>query len=809
MISKKSNIPLKILLSYLALSLLAFIVGWILYSENKVFYNSENKISNDKTKILKVSNLLSNLYKTESLARQTIQSNSEIDFDNYKKQTDSLTTEIDSLKLSVTTQYQKTLLDSLKYLLGTKTANILQLKSIKNKVNSEVSVKNAINNLTRMELSLSKLRVEDLVKNPSSMGSYQLNVLKKYVSVLNQNIPDDSTNTLSKKASDSIILASKTLLNNVKKETAKRKIAASIEENKLLENEFSISEQSRKILNIIEQEIILNTTKNDFEKENSLRKTNNIVTIAAIIGLILTLFFSILIINDFSKTESYKTQLEIANTKTKTLLKNREQLISTVSHDLKTPLSTIVGYAELLGNSDLNKKQFYFTQNIKGSSEYISKLVQDLLDFTQIEAGKIAIESIPFSLNEILNEVAKSIQSIYSHKNIELIINLDKKLENKIIGDPFRLRQILSNIIGNAYKFTESGNIKIDAEVSADNSFVLIKVKDSGIGIHEKNQELVFQEFTQADENIEKKYGGTGLGLTISKKIIEILGGKLTLQSTFGEGSVFKIEMPLKYDVYKPSDDKLVIKNNKILTAIILDDDINLLNLTAEVLKQNNYNVLKFTNATDALEAIKTEPFDILITDIQMPNIDGFEFISLLKNSKSNYKNQPVIALTGRTDLEIQIYKIRGFDAVINKPYTPKNLIIIIEAIINKSQIVNIISDEVKENDFTEAYNLTKLREFFPDRENAIHEIITIFISDTNQNMLNLENAILDKEIDLVREISHKMGPMFKQIEAFEISIILDKFENEESTMNEVENNFKKLHNKVKNLLECIEDEVL
>ncbi|WP_309608535.1 ATP-binding protein [Flavobacterium sp.] len=808
MITKKSNIPIKILLSYLALSLLAFIVGWILYSENKVFYNTESKISNDKTKILKVSNLLSNLYKTESLARQTIQSNSEIDFDNYKKQTDSLKTEIDSLKLSVTTQYQKTLLDSLKYLLGTKTANILQLKSIKNKANSEVSVKNAINNLTRMELSLSKLRVEDLVKNPSSMGSYQLNVLKKYVSVLNQNIPDDSTNTLSKRASDSILLASKTLLNNVKKETAKRKIAASIEENKLLENEFSISEQSRKILNIIEQEIILNNTKNDFEKENSLRKTNNIVTIAAIIGLVLTLFFSILIINDFSKTESYKTQLEIANTKTKTLLKNREQLISTVSHDLKTPLSTIVGYAELLGNSELNKKQSYFTQNIKGSSEYISKLVQDLLDFTQIEAGKIAIESISFSLNEILNDVAKSIQSIYSHKNIELIINLDKKLENKIIGDPFRLRQILSNIIGNAYKFTESGIIKIDAEVISDASFILIKVKDSGIGIHEKNQELIFQEFTQADENIEKKYGGTGLGLTISKKIIEILGGKLTLQSTFGQGSVFNIQIPLKYDVSVHTQKQVQVLNNKILTAVILDDDLNLLNLTAEVLKQNNYNVLKFTNATDALEAIKNEPFDILITDIQMPNIDGFEFISLLKNSKSNYKNQPVIALTGRTDLATEIYMIRGFDAVINKPYTPKNLIAIIDAIINKSEIINPIIHEVKEYDFEQVYNLDNLKEFLPNKENALEEIISIFISDTNQNLLNLKNAISNKNMDQVKEISHKMGPMFKQINAFEVSTILDKFENNEMRTIELRDDFEKLETKIKNLLALIEQEI-
>lgn len=211
-------------------------------------------------------------------------------------------------------------------------------------------------------------------------------------------------------------------------------------------------------------------------------------------------------------------------------------------------MSTIVGYSELLGNSDVSTKQSYFIKNIKNSSEYITQLVQDLLDFSKIEAGKITIEKVPFSLTEIIEDTAKSVQSVYEQKNIDLIINVDEKLKTRIVGDPFRLKQILTNIIGNAFKFTEEGFIKISAYCTDDEKSFAITIEDTGIGIEKGNQKLVFEEFAQANENIEKKYGGTGLGLSICQKIITILGGSLKLESTFGKGSTFKIKLPLQFD---------------------------------------------------------------------------------------------------------------------------------------------------------------------------------------------------------------------------------------------------------------------
>ncbi len=803
--NSKNNIPFKIVISYMVLALMIAIVGWVLYSENKVFSKTEKKIAQENAKILKVSGLVSDLYKTESLARITIQTNSLSDFQNYLIKNTELKLQIDSLKLNIKNNYQIKLLDSIQLLLLRKTENIKQLKIIKSKPNKEIAIKNAIQDLTKMESSLRKLQLEDFVKYPEAMGDYQRNVLKKYVAYLNQNIPDDSTNTMTKKASDSILFASKKLLTSVKSETVKIKKEASFEEKLLLENEISTSEQLRKILNIIEKEIIVNTAKNNLEKDKSLQKTNQIISIAAIIGLFLALFFSILIIKDFSKTEVYKKQLEIANSKTNILLKNREQLISTVSHDLKTPLSTIVGFTELLGNSKLDEKQNYFTENIKNSSEYITQLVQDLLDFTQIEAGKIVIENAPFSLSNLIRDTATNIHSIHNHKSVELLIHIDENLKANINGDAFRLKQVLTNIIGNAFKFTNVGFVKIDARINKSNQKIIIKIEDTGIGIEEKNLNLVFEEFTQADENIEKAYGGTGLGLTISKKIIEILNGTIRLKSEFGKGSVFEILLPLNFEKLISEISKSETKQQQIV--VVIDDDLSLLNLTSEILKSNNYIVHAFSDANSALEKIKTIVFDFIITDIQMPEIDGFEFIEKLIKSKE-YKNQHVFALTGRTDLDLEVYKNSGFSKVIFKPFSPKKFIKLINSVLNSNEIIPEFEDEINENNSGNLYSLDHLKSFFKEDKLALNEVISTFMNATKSNLEDLKTAFAVNNVPRVQQISHKMSPMFKQIKAKNVFEILENLENNSLSTTDFEIKIKFLEEKIEMVFTLLEDEI-
>lgn len=808
--TKKSYTAIKVLFSYVALLALVVTVGWFLYSENVVYNKLEDKIAFEKTKILRVSKLYSNVYKTESLARQTIQSNSEKDFKNYLIETDSLRKRIDTLKQIVTTEYQKTLLDSVTFFLAEKTENIKQLKEIKNKADDETSVNNAIDEITKMEFNLRKLELQDFTKNPNQLGSYQRNVLQRYVDYMNSNIPDDSTNTLSKKASDSILANSKKLLSSVKLKAEKKKESLNFEENKLLQNEIAISDQLRKILRIIEREIIINSIKSNSLKEKSLKRVNEIVTASAVIGLLLTLFFSILIVSDYSKSQVYKKQLEIANFKTKNLLKSREQLISTVSHDLKTPLSTIVGYSELLGNSDITTKQSYFIKNIKNSSEYITQLVQDLLDFSKIEAGKITIEKVPFLLPEIIEDIARNIQTVYKHKNIDLIINIDDKFQKRIVGDPFRLKQILTNIIGNAYKFTEEGHIRIAAFANDEQSFT-ITIQDTGIGIEKENQKLVFEEFAQANENIEKKYGGTGLGLSICQKIISILGGTLSLESIFGKGSTFKIQLPLLFDNSQnnpvAASKSKMAKNTKKQTFIVVDDDINLLNLTSGVLKQEQHQVFSFSNPAKALETIQNTPFDFVITDIQMPGIDGFELLEKLRELPI-FKNQPVIALTGRTDLDLSVYKNAGFTTVVKKPYSPKILLETIQHILDHEEIPESEVAEVENQNATQMYSLETLKDFLGKDESALTEVLNSFIENSIENLSLLETAVHEENHEEIKSIAHRIAPMFRQIQANQIGEILKDLEKEDLNKIDLKVTYADLKDKTEVLFEAIKQEI-
>lgn len=806
---KKSYIPYKVIVGYLLLIGLVAFAGYLIYSENTLFTSTENKIEIENNKILKVSALFSKMYETESQARLTILSNSEKDYQNYINQTNELKLDIDTLKTLLTTNYQTVLLDSVKFLLTKKTNNIQQLKIIKSKATEEIAVKNAINDLTKMEDSLQKLRLEDFVKDPAALGAYQRSVLVKYVAYLNQNIPSDETNTLSQKALDSMLVKSKNLLNDVKKETSKRNEILNKEEKKLLENELSISEQLRKIIRLIENEIIIKTTQNSIDKETSLKKTNQVISITAIVGLLLTVVFSILILNDFSKSQSYKKQLEIANLKTKNLLRNREQLIATVSHDLKTPLNTIMGYSELLGNSDLSSKQVHFAKTIKSSSEYISQLVKDLLDLTQLEAGKIALENTSFSLPKLLSEIAKNMQSVYPNKEIDLQFEFDEKLNQNIISDSFRIKQISSNIIGNAYKFTENGFIKISAKINSPQNTIVISVQDSGIGIETNQQELIFEEFTQAHDGIEKKYGGTGLGLAISRKLTEILGGKLSLKSELEKGSEFIIELPLHFeqqlvqnlnatDEFDPSKYKI----------ILIDDDASLLQLTAEIVKQQGYQTFTFQSAKSALEHARNNNFDLIITDIQMPELDGFQFLDELKNTDEKFKNQAVIALTGRSDLPETEYTTAGFKTIIAKPYVPNQLLNIIKLCLTGEDFSSISKTTLAKKEENQLYSLTDLKAFFPNDKDAIQNILKSFINSTKANCNAINKFISESNLSEVKETAHKMYPMFRQIKSDEIGNLLENLENETQSVTEAKAKFEIIEGKIGLLIDALKKEL-
>ncbi len=766
----KNKFTLKIVLSYLVLAVLAMVVGFFIFSEIKVYLSNETTDIND-SKLLKTSSLLTQLYEAESLSKLALQTKTKSNFNAYIQKIDSISTAIDSLKLLTGSTNQEGLLDSVQRLLSQKVANSNEFLKLKVRNEANNSLDKALEELKKMEASFGKITSDALVPNIKELSPKAQSAVKNWVAYLNKNVPKDTNDIPDSEKIDSILNVSKALLNEVKlKDTRTQKFLAK-KELDIHSNDLKLSQQLRSIISAFEQEVIVNTYNDNIKKQAAVRRSIRLAGIAALLGFIIVGIFTFLIKRDFWKVQTYRQKLEKEKKFSESLLKSREQLISTVSHDLRTPLNTITGYSELIENTTLTEKQRSYLKNIKSASHYVDSLVNDLLDFSKLEAGKIKIEKIPFILSDVIRETAENLKEINKSKHLKLLLEIDEKLDATVLGDPFRIRQILTNLISNAYKFTEEGYIKIIAAVKNESQgqyLTSISVEDSGIGIRKEKQRLIFREFTQADDETEKKYGGYGLGLTISKKLTELLHGAISLKSEEGKGSAFSLILPLEVSK-KPIEKataKVLKKNIKALSLLIIDDDTAMLQLLSEVSATLGFKAHTLSNFKH-LDKSENINYDTVLTDIQMPGIDGFGVLNaLLSQDYGHYKGQPVIAMTGRRDLDISVYKEAGFSEIIQKPFTKKQFLKVLSRLFPDHFYSKIEEKELKlSKKSSKLYNLNIISSFLGENEEAINEILRTFMTETEVNIARLRKAVRSSDYDEINNVSHRMLPMFRQLD--------------------------------------------
>jgi DNA-binding response OmpR family regulator len=408
-------------------------------------------------------------------------------------------------------------------------------------------------------------------------------------------------------------------------------------------------------------------------------------------------------------------------------------------------------------------------KNIRSASGYVGNLVNDLLDFSKLDAGKLKIESVPFIVANLIQETAENIEELQLNKKLKLHLEIDEELEKPVLGDPFRIRQILSNLIGNAFKFTEDGYIKIVATGKSSKGGLLqlqLKVIDSGIGIAKEKQELIFKEFAQADTDTEKKFGGYGLGLTISKKLAELLHGSLELKSKIGEGSIFTLELPLRLNRNPIKQmEKEAPYMAKKLRILIIDDDTALLQMLKELSESLGIVAHTFTNFLK-VEHDSHLDYDIVLTDIQMPQVTGFEVLDKLKSGAyKHYKKQPIIAMTGRRDLEPEAYTSIGFTQVLQKPFSKGELVATLKLLgLTTAQNDRKDSPKRQVNHELDIYNLDIIHSFLGTNEDAIYDVLQTFLRDTKTNMNLLEEGLKIEDYDHINQVAHRMLPMFRQL---------------------------------------------
>ncbi|MCP4292723.1 MAG: response regulator [bacterium] len=376
--------------------------------------------------------------------------------------------------------------------------------------------------------------------------------------------------------------------------------------------------------------------------------------------------------------------LEEANIKAQQAVKIKGEFLANMSHEIRTPLNGIIGLTDLVLESELNEQQHDYLSDVKISGETLLTIINEILDFSKIEAGGIVIEKRPFSLSRVLDKTIRPLRFSAESKANTLVVELDNNLPRKLKGDSHRLWQILTNLAGNAVKFTENGTITVKASLegrSGDVCSVRLDVKDTGIGISKAAQETIFDAFSQADGSTTRNYGGTGLGLAISKKLVELMGGELVLNSEENKGSTFSFILEMK-EVSEAKSQKIP-KTKKNLTPqlsglnilLVEDNSVNA-KLATRLLNKSDIQVEWVTDGSQAVEAFQKNSYDIVLMDVQMPVMDGFEATqNIRKYEKGTGKQTPIIALTAHAlDGYRELCLEKGMDDYLTKPLNPKIL---------------------------------------------------------------------------------------------------------------------------------------
>lgn len=733
--------------------------------------------------------IVTQLYEAEIIG-QTLRIGRLNEYPKYKRAMKEASALIDSLQQLLTDTLQQMRLDTVRSLLRNKEQNmVLVLEAMKQSPTDELYRQQLDSLIMQQDSILSSTHVRRRVvthRNSYTIHHKPKKFFRRLADVFSPGKPDSTQvdNIIQEEYTDTIDEAYNpvdtiaTMLTSIQhkvfqtRQESMRTLDARI--NQLRIAGGRVSQRVNQLLdNIEDDEQKAMEVRIAHEQDIRQQAAWTMATIAILAVLLVLIFFTI-IWRDITRSNHYRKELEKAKLYAENLLVAREKLMLTITHDIKAPAGSIIGYIDLLIRLVQDRRQQFYLHNMKSSANHLLDLITSLLDYHRLEAGKMDIHPVTFNPHELFESIYTSFLPGAEKK--QLTLNFEENIPRtlNLEGDPFRIRQIAENLISNALKFTSQGSITI--QVDYEQNRFTFRVEDTGCGMSIQEQQRVFQAFTRLQSAQGQE--GFGLGLSITKKLVELLNGEITIESAPGKGSMFQVVLFLPKVTKAPITQVETLSDDKKQWRILLiDDDRIQLNLT-EVMIYDLFNhaqhnippVIKCcTQPEELFKLIASETFDIVFTDIQMPAMNGFELLQKLRSlDVPQAKNIPVIAITARSDMDETDFCTQGFAGCLHKPFNQTELLKIFKTHMQDDWKENTVQTETdsKPSDTECTYNFSPLTAFSGDDPAAAHEILETFIGESTKNYERMKQALSNKDMADLCNVAHKMLPTFTMIEA-------------------------------------------
>lgn len=490
-----------------------------------------------------------------------------------------------------------------------------------------------------------------------------------------------------------------------------------------------------------------------------------LLSVFAFLFLVVSAYFGLRYLR---RTTRYNLLLKREKQRAEELARAKEEFLSFMSHEIRTPMNSVIGFAEQLSETELESQQSRYLHTIRSSADHLLGIINEVLDNARLESGKVNLEQIPFEVQKELETAIATLRPQADKKQLEVTAKTDAQIPPVLIGDPLRLRQIIINLAGNALKFTDKGGVYVRAWLVSNKVGEIkmgIEVRDTGIGIPKEKLENLFEAFSQVEDSTYREYGGTGLGLSITKQLTEAQGGKISVESTEGKGTAFKVLLPYKVGESMPPPAHAGITPDKAsalkgLKMLVVDDEPYNRELIKAMISNWEVQWVEAGSGEEALEILEQVDPDIALLDLRMPGIDGLETARRIRKLGGKRADMPLIALTAGASQEAkETWRESGLDLLLNKPFRKKQLLAALLHVLGEE-----ISEELQDQHFEEMENnqelpdLSELRKIAKGNEGFVRHMLGVFEKSSQDSLAEIENGFEEKDKKRIAINSHRMA---------------------------------------------------